>query len=229
MQVTLSESYLTGTSHIFLYILSLIAVFCSIYIIISKNPILSVLFLIGLFFAISVYLITIGLHFLGLVYLIVYVGAVSILFLFILMLINVRISELLTDNNNSTLLAILTVLCFIFSTQGLLPSSAFLNDVLDSGVLFPLLMYYNEISSQVYNDGYDLSFQISAYLRNISITITNSKTWDGMLVSLSHVTSIGNILYTNLVILFIMTSLILLIAMVGTIIITINKTKKIYK
>ena len=45
-----------------------------------RNPIVSVLFLIGLFLSISCYLIIIGINFIGLSYLLVYVGAVSILF-----------------------------------------------------------------------------------------------------------------------------------------------------
>lgn len=44
-----------------------------------------------------------------------------------------------------------------------------------------------------------------------------------MLVEVTHITSIGNILYTNLFILFIITSLILLLAMVGAIVITISR------
>jgi NADH-ubiquinone oxidoreductase chain 6 len=79
-------------------ILSVFIIICGIYIIVSKNPIVSILFLIGLFGGVSSYLILIGLSFIGLSYLIIYVGAVSILFLFILMLINIRISEL--QNNN---------------------------------------------------------------------------------------------------------------------------------
>ena len=50
-----------------------------ILVIISKNPIVSVLFLIGLFLCISCYLILTGLNFIGLSYLLVYIGAVSIL------------------------------------------------------------------------------------------------------------------------------------------------------
>src|ERR1700748_1540208 len=88
-------------------IISLISVLCGILVIISKNPIVSVLFLIGLFLSISSYLILLGLNFIGLSYLLVYIGAVSILFLFILMLINVRISELLIDTSNSIPLAII--------------------------------------------------------------------------------------------------------------------------
>jgi hypothetical protein len=56
---------------------------------------------------IAAYLFMLGINFIGLSYLLVYVGAVSILFLFILMLINVRVSELSTDNSNSIPLAIM--------------------------------------------------------------------------------------------------------------------------
>jgi NADH-ubiquinone oxidoreductase chain 6 len=94
--------------------LSLICIFFGIYTILSKNPIISVLFLIGLFSAISCYLIFIGLSFIGISYLLVYVGAVSILFIFILMLINIRISELLSDTNNYIPLALLSIIPFVY-------------------------------------------------------------------------------------------------------------------
>lgn len=58
-------------------LLYIIAILLGILVIISKNPIVSVLFLIGLFLCISAYLILIGLNFIGLSYLLVYVGAVT--------------------------------------------------------------------------------------------------------------------------------------------------------
>src|SRR5438046_9760813 len=91
-------------------ILSLICILFGIYTIISKNPVVSVLFLIGVFSTISCYLILIGLSFIGISYLLVYVGAISILFIFILMLINICISELLCDTNNYLLYSMLIVL-----------------------------------------------------------------------------------------------------------------------
>lgn len=90
-----------------LTIISIISILCGICVVISKNPIVSVLFLIGLFLSIACYLMMLGISFIGLSYLLVYVGAVSILFLFILMLINVRISELVLNNNNSIPLALM--------------------------------------------------------------------------------------------------------------------------
>src|ERR1700728_5442841 len=92
----LNETFTNGYKAEVLDIISLVAILCGIFVIISKNPIVSVLFLIGLFLSISSYLIILGLSFIGISYLLVYVGAVSILFIFILMLINIRVSELLS-------------------------------------------------------------------------------------------------------------------------------------
>jgi NADH-ubiquinone oxidoreductase chain 6 len=94
--------------------LSVAAIFCGVYTIISKNPIVSVLYLICLFLVIACYLISTGTTFIGLAYLLIYVGAVSILFLFIVMLINVRVSELLIENFNSIPLAVLLGIFFFY-------------------------------------------------------------------------------------------------------------------
>ena len=83
----LYETYTDGYRADILDIISLSAILCGILVIISKNPIVSVLFLIGLFATISLYLLILGISFIGLAYLIVYIGAVSILFLFILIII----------------------------------------------------------------------------------------------------------------------------------------------
>src|ERR1051325_8019528 len=120
MIYTIREMMSFGYSVSTLDILSIIAILFSISVIISKNPIVSVLFLIGLFLCISCYLILSGLNFIGLSYLLVYIGAVSILFLFILMLINVRISELLVDSINSIPLAVLVGSFFNYFVSNLL-------------------------------------------------------------------------------------------------------------
>ena len=86
----INETFTNGYRAEVLDIISLLAILCGILVIISKNPIVSVLFLIGLFLSIASYLMILGLNFIGLSYLLVYVGAVSILFLFILMLITLE-------------------------------------------------------------------------------------------------------------------------------------------
>jgi NADH-ubiquinone oxidoreductase chain 6 len=114
-----------GYSTVFLDLLAILAIFLGIFIIVTKNPIISVLYLILLFSSISCYLIFIGIKFIGISYLLVYVGAVSILFLFILMLINIRISELISDTYNNIPLAILTIIAFFIPFSSLLPDAKY--------------------------------------------------------------------------------------------------------
>jgi NADH-ubiquinone oxidoreductase chain 6 len=216
----LSESFTNGYRAEVLDILSLLAILCAILVIISKNPIVSVLFLIGLFLSISSYLIILGLSFIGISYLLVYVGAVSILFLFILMLINVRVSELLGNTSNSIPLAIIITISFNYPVYQILPYSiaAFnsytvnLNNTLND-------IWYNN-----YSDYLNKFFKLNSLeLDKGEISFVTSKIWDGNLSETSHITSIGNIMYTSYSMWLILTSIILLLAMVGAIVITIKQ------
>ena len=74
---------------IFFYTFSLIAIVSAIMVTASKNTIHSVFFLILDFISISCLFIMIGAEFLGMIMLIVYVGAVAVLFLFVVMMLNV--------------------------------------------------------------------------------------------------------------------------------------------
>jgi len=129
MLYIVNEMTFNGYSVYNLDLLYIIAIVLGVLVIISKNPIVSVLFLIGLFLSISAYLILTGLNFIGLSYLLVYIGAVSILFLFILMLINVRISELLVDSINSIPLAVLVGSFFNYFVSNLLPYMIMTNNL----------------------------------------------------------------------------------------------------
>jgi NADH-ubiquinone oxidoreductase chain 6 len=60
-------------------------------------------------------------------------------------------------------------------------------------------------------------------LDNGQMYLVTSKVWDGNLSETSHITSIGNIMYTSYSIWLILTSIILLLAMVGAIVITIKQ------
>lgn len=214
----LSETYTNGYRVETLDILSLIAILCGILVIISKNPIVSVLFLIGLFLSIASYLIILGLNFIGLSYLLVYVGAVSILFLFILMLINVRISELLSNTSNSIPLAILISISFIYPVYEILPYclvsfNTYMDNIGDtcSNIYIYLFSKYLKLSGLELDNG--------------QIYFVTSKIWDGNLSETSDITTIGNIMYTSFSIWLILTSIILLLAMVGAIVITIKQKK----
>ena len=74
---------------IFFYLFSLIAIVSAVMVTVSKNTVHSVFFLILDFISISCLFIMIGAEFLGMIMLIVYVGAVAVLFLFVVMMLNV--------------------------------------------------------------------------------------------------------------------------------------------
>jgi len=216
----INESFTNGYKVEILNFISVISIMSGIFVIVSKNPIISVLFLIGLFLSISSYLIILGINFIGLSYLLVYVGAVSILFLFILMLINIRISELLNDASNSIPLAIIIVIAFNYPLYQLLPYN---------------MITFNNYATYLSNRLYDISYNsYSDYLYNIFNMYTNnieneeilfvtSNIWDGNLAETSHIVTIGNIMYTTYSLWLILTSIILLLAMVGAIVITIKQ------
>ena len=79
----------------FLFIvISLILLISAVSIIVAKNPIHSVLYLILVFVGSSGLLILLKAEFLGMIFLIIYIGAISVLFLFIIMMLNIRMIEL---------------------------------------------------------------------------------------------------------------------------------------
>ena len=88
MPTVLIDNYMIEHTIIF-YIFSFIAIFSAIMVVASKNTVHSVFFLILDFISISCLFIMIGAEFLGMIMLIVYVGAVAILFLFVVMMLNV--------------------------------------------------------------------------------------------------------------------------------------------
>ena len=73
------------------------AVLSRILVITSTNPVISVLFLISVFINAAGYLLILGVGFIGVSYLIVYVGAIAILFLFVVMMLNIQLTEIVSD------------------------------------------------------------------------------------------------------------------------------------
>lgn len=72
------------------YFLSVLALGSAIMVVVSRNPVHSVLWLIATFFAISGHYILMNAQFIGIVNLIVYAGAIMVLFLFVIMLMNMN-------------------------------------------------------------------------------------------------------------------------------------------
>lgn len=210
-----NETFTSGYLALFADLSFYASILCAILVITSKNPVVSVLCLIGLFLSVSCYLMLLGLSFIALSYLLVYVGAVSILFLFILMLINIRISELLSDTSNSIPLGAIVGISFIYTVYQMLPYS------ITSFNKYTVNL--NDSMRGTYNDYFDYYKLFRNSQNKGDITFVTSKTWDGSLSETTHITSIGNIMYTSYSIWLILTSIILLLAMVGAIVITIKQ------
>lgn len=211
----LSNGYKSESLDLF----SIIALLFGTVVIVIKNPIGSLMCLIGLFGAISVYLIIIGLNFIGFSYLIVYIGAVSILFLFILMLINIRNSELVSNNGNSIPLALLIIILLNYTWFQLSPQYMTYFDNSDNIITNSV---YTSILSEFINSWSSIFNTLNKDVTNIMFVTSNN--WDGFMAETSHIAAIGMILYTVFNMWLLLASIILLLAMVGAIIITLKPT-----
>jgi NADH-ubiquinone oxidoreductase chain 6 len=132
-------------------------------------------------------------------------------------LINVRLSELLSNPNNSIPLGILIGISFNYPVYEILPNFNNNDWNITLGHIF-----YNDYS----NNLIELLTLTNTKLNNDKIAFATSKVWDGYLAETSHITSIGNIMYSSYSIWLILTSIILLLAMVGAIVITIKQKTK---
>lgn len=79
-----------GVTQILFWFLSALAVLCAVMVVASKSPVHSILFLIVVFFAISGHYVLLNAQFIAIVNIIVYAGAIMVLFLFVVMLMNLN-------------------------------------------------------------------------------------------------------------------------------------------
>ena len=167
---------------VFFFIFSIIAIISAVMVTVSKNTVHSVFFLILDFISISCLFIMIGAEFLGMIMLIVYVGAVAVLFLFVVMMLNVAeqkgqwFSSRLVGGSHIPIGLIVSLIIF-FELIIVIGGWQYKPDLLDSLTI------------------------------NISSEITNTR-------------SIGNVLYTDYILLFQISGMILLVAMIGAIVLT---------
>lgn len=92
----------------FFYFLSFLAVISALMVVFSKNPVHSVLYLIITFFAIAGHYILLGAQFLAAVHVIVYAGAIMVLFLYVIMLLNLNEES---EPHKSNILKVTATVC----------------------------------------------------------------------------------------------------------------------
>ena len=151
--------------------------FCGLFVILAANPIHSLIFLILTFFGSACILIFFQIDFLALIFIVIYVGAIAILFLFVVMMLNVKFNAL-EDNSLNPFFAVI-------------------------GVIFCSLIYL--FFSQTFNFDYVKPFQFE---KNFDI--------------INNIDSLGQFLFNYFLSCFLVAGLILLIAVIGAIILTLN-------
>jgi NADH-ubiquinone oxidoreductase chain 6 len=189
------------------------AVISSLLVITSKNPVISVLFLISVFVNSAIYLMFTGINFIGISYIIVYVGAIAILFLFILMMINIKLTDILevgTDYTKNLPLALIIGALFIFAIFGSVTNLNIFQTSLVTSIIHSLNSFIS-IS--------DLDLTSLSSLNNfISLhTTVYPYSVDTHLMDYTQIEALGHNLYTNSAILLILTSFILLLSMLAPI------------
>ena len=155
---------------------SLSAIFAGSKVISSNNPIHSVFWLILAFINAAFLLLLLGLEFLPILFCIVYAGAIGIMFLFVVMLLNIKLVEI--SENATRYLPIGVIIGFIF-----------------------LYQIYFVFTSEVTN--YGTSWEVYDF---------------SSLVQVSNIEQMGQVLYTDYFLYFLVSSLVLLVAMIGAIV-----------
>jgi NADH-ubiquinone oxidoreductase chain 6 len=201
---------------LFINILAFGTLLSSVFSITSKNPVISVIFLISTFVQAALYLILIGIHFVGISYIVIYVGAIAVLFLFVIMMINIKLTDILetgTQYTKNLPLAIAIGSLFIFIIFQIIPFN--FNNVPALSVLLDKITYFNSILS----DSNIVSINL---INSIVNNYFFSSLSDVIITEFTQIEVLGHSLYTYGAVLLIILSVILLLSMFATIIISRN-------
>ncbi len=169
----------------------------SIMVILSKNPVNSVLFLVLTFCNVTSLLFTLELEFIPISFIVIYVGAIAVLFLFVIMMLNIKLAEL--KENNKHLVPIAIFFSLLFLSEILLIIQADFNSILL--IKKEHLIFISEYTS--------------IFFLNLSFIH-----W---FLELPNISFIGQVLFTEFAKAFVITGDILLLAMLGAIILTLQK------
>jgi len=169
----------------------------AILVIFVTNPVFSALFLVFSFCNVASLLFFLQLEFLPVIFLMVYVGAIAVLFLFVIMMLNIKITELKHEKLN--FLPLVLVFLFVFSVELLLFVSCEFNPLIPSS-----LWHFNFLFDMAALTIQDSNFVI------VALTQDNMKL-------------VGQLLFTDFYAYFVIVGFILLLAMIAIIVSTLNK------
>ena len=173
----------------------------------GDSPVLAVVFLIATFVLAAIYLIFTGISFIGITYIILYVGAIAVLFLFVIMMLNLKDKDLIEPTSvsiNNGIFSSIIVILFAYLISSLTSFSLNLKN-------FIALEYLG------LKDWSNFKIRAVDQVNNIIGDISHA---DISLIDLTQIETLGHDLYTYGAVLLISLSIILLLAMFATIIIS---------
>lgn len=171
----------------------------------TSNPVHSVFYLIFTFVNVSALFFLLGVEFLAVIFLIVYVGAVSILFLFVVMMLNIKLVEWTESLTRFVPITLVIGLIFLSQATTLLDSFSNTNLLTTTNSL--------ETPTAVAEGNLWLTVQFIDWVRSF-INFTNAEV-------------LGQFLYTDFSYLFLLSSMVLLVAMIGAIILSLDHHRQI--
>lgn len=207
------------------YLFSSLALISGSMVIQARNPVHSVLFLILVFFNAAALLLLLGLDFFAMIFLVVYVGAIAVLFLFVVMMLNIKLAEIHEKKLRylpiGGLLGILFLLeILLIVDNDLIP---FIIPVQTGGIesfglssINPGALQNNDVTQQTEGLQPFLLQQGTIYSSHLT-------EWSGFVKNLTSIEGIGSLIYTYYFYFFLLASLILLVAMIGAIVLTMHK------
>ena len=196
----------------------------------AKNPVISVIYLIFTFVLAAGYLILIGIQFIGISYIIVYVGAIAVLFLFVIMMINIKLTDILetgTQYTKNLPLAICIGILFLYLFYNIIPfnfnnipSIIFINTKSQLNILnySNLFIDFSNYCNFVGLSNNLLPTQDILAFKSIGSSIFGNN--DYIILNFLQIEVLGHTLYTYYSILLIILSFILLLSMFSTIVLS---------
>ena len=208
--------------NLFIDLLAFGTLLSSVLVITSKNPVIAVIFLISVFVNAAGYLILIGVGFIGITYMILYVGAITVLFLFVIMMINIKLTDILETGSQYTKnipLAFSVGSLFIYELFTIMPFSfnnvSAISTLLDFFSNLNGLLLKSEVSSAS-NTLFTTALQAGEELH----AAFNPGIADTTFTNFLQIQAIGQGLYTYGATWLLVCSIILLLAMVAPIFIS---------
>ena len=202
---------------ILINILAFATLLSGVFSITSKNPVISVIFLIGTFVLSAGYLILIGINFVGISYIIVYVGAIAVLFLFVIMMINIKLTDILETGSQYTKtlpLALAVGYLFIFIIFSIIKFN--FNNVPVLSIFLDKITSFNGLFSAEHSNAVIKMDLINSIVNNFYYSSSS----DSLITIFQQIEALGHNLYTYGAVLLITLSIILLLAMFATIVIS---------